>query len=188
MRDRNLQHLAGLGRGGERRVRGFHANVHLLADESHSGIALQHAGQQTRLAENLETVANAEDQAPAAREFFHRAHHRRKPRNRARAQVIAVGKSAGQQDRVKPVHFFGLMPQEFNRLVENFAERVLGVVVAIRARKHDHTEFHRAESPLSFYFNTRRDNNSPAPRRTGNGAVTVFYAAFHSSLSRWPRI
>src|SRR5580692_3048310 len=40
------------------------------------------------------------------------------------------------------------MPQEFYRLVENFAERVPGIVIAIRPRKHDHTKFHRAESPL----------------------------------------
>ena len=155
MRDRHLQHLAGLGCGGERRVRRFHADVHLAAHKAHSSIPLKHAGQQSRFAENLETVADAEDEAPAAREFFHRAHHRRKPRDRPGAQIIAIRKSAGQQDRVKTVYFFGLVPQEFDRLVENFAERVPGVVIAIRARKHDHPKFHRAESPLAHILSQR---------------------------------
>ncbi len=162
VRDRNLQHLAGGGRGGKRRVRGFHANVHLPADKSHPRVALQHAGEQTRFAKNLKTVADAENQASAAREFFHGAHHGRKSRNRARAQIIAVGKSAGQQDRVKAVYLFGLMPQEFNRLVENFAERVPGVVIAIRARKHHHTKFHRADSPLAQIL-SQREVRFPVP-------------------------
>jgi hypothetical protein len=47
------------------------------------------------------------------------------------------------------------MPQEFNRLVENFAQRVPGVVIAIRARKHNHPKFHRADSPLENILSQR---------------------------------
>jgi hypothetical protein len=42
------------------------------------------------------------------------------------------------------------MPEEFNRLVKNRSERVPSIVVAIRARKHDHAEFHREYSPPDF--------------------------------------
>ena len=50
---------------------------------------------------------------------------------------------------------------------EDFAERVIRVVVAVRARKHDHTKFHRAESPLSKNnFNTARPWIALAGRRT----------------------
>jgi hypothetical protein len=44
------------------------------------------------------------------------------------------------------------MPKEFNRLVKDLAQGVIGVVVAVRARKHDHTEFHRAHAPLMRAF------------------------------------
>jgi hypothetical protein len=44
------------------------------------------------------------------------------------------------------------MPQKFDRLMENLAKGVVRVVVAVRARKHDHPKFHRVESPLNLLF------------------------------------
>ena len=51
-------------------------------------------GQQARFAQNLEAVADAQHQAAGAREALDGAHHRRKSRDGAGAQIIAVGKSA----------------------------------------------------------------------------------------------
>src|SRR5467141_4485712 len=160
VRDRDLQHLAGRGRACERRVRVFDTHVYLPADKAKTGIARKHARQQARFAKNLKAVADAEDKSAGAREFLHRAHHGRKPRNRARAQVIAISKPARQNDGVKTSDLFGLMPQEFNRLVKDLAQGVVGVVVAVRAGKHDHTEFHRASSPLIRAFYHSREAHS----------------------------
>src|SRR5215472_3693666 len=152
VRDRNFQHLAGLCSRGERRVPRFHSNVYLAAHEPHAGVSLQHTRQEARLAQNLETVANAEDKSAAVRELFDRAHNRREARDRARAQIVAVRKTAGQEDRVKAAYLFGLMPEKFNRLVKNLAERVPCIVVAVRARKHDHADFHRECSPPDIWI------------------------------------
>jgi hypothetical protein len=71
------------------------------------------------------------------------------------------------------------MPEEFDRLAENFAQRVPGVVIAIRARKHDHTEFHRAESPLEDILSQRaailplRQRNLNPARNRGPGALDL---------------
>src|ERR1019366_2079310 len=111
--------------------------------------------QKSSLAKNLETVADAEDEAARACEFFDRAHHRGKPCNRAGTQIVAVGKATRQNNRVKTGNLFGLMPEEFDGLVEDLAKRVVGVVVAIRSRKHDHTKSHRAESPLAAILSQR---------------------------------
>src|SRR6266853_4447424 len=161
MRNRHFQHPPGFGLDSERRVRSFDANVYLPADKAQTGVAREHTRQQARLAKNLKAVADAEDKSAGAREFLNRAHHGRKPRNRARAQVIAISKAARQNDGVKTHDLCGLMPEEFNLLMKDLAQGVVGIVVAVRARKHDHTEFHRASSPLIRAFYHSREADSP---------------------------
>ena len=100
-----------------------------------SFIAHHRAGQQPGFAENLETVADAENQAAGTRESIHRFHYRRKARNGAGAQIIAVGEPAGQDDDVAAGEIFGLVPDEFDGLVEDVGDGVVSVVVAIRAGK-----------------------------------------------------
>jgi hypothetical protein len=71
------------------------------------------------------------------------------------------------------------MPQEFDRLMENFVQRVPGVMIAVRAWKHDHTEFHRAESPLAHILAQRaaifplRRRNVCATENQGNRAGEI---------------
>ena len=109
--------------GSERRGRGFHANVHVAADEAQPLVAHQRAGQKPRFAENLEAIANAQHQAARAREARDGIHHRRKTGDGAGAQVVAVRESAGQNDGVEAGEVLRLVPDEFSGLVEDFAER-----------------------------------------------------------------
>ena len=74
-----------------------------LADEAPAGVAHQHARQQARLAQDLEAVADAEHQAAALGMGADRVHDTRARRDRAAAQVVAVGKAAGQHDEVGPL-------------------------------------------------------------------------------------
>ena len=76
------------------------------------GVAHQRARQQSRLGQNLESIADAQHQPAAGRKTLHRLHHRREARNRARAQVVAVGKSARNQHRVHAVQILAVMPEE----------------------------------------------------------------------------
>ena len=57
-------------------------------------------GSRPRLAQHLKAVADAEHQAAVAGERDHRLHRRREARDRAGAQVVAVGEAAWDDDRV----------------------------------------------------------------------------------------
>ena len=60
MGDRAADHLAMAVGAGEDRVRGLDPELHLAADEAEAGVPHENAGEQCRLAEDLEAVADAE--------------------------------------------------------------------------------------------------------------------------------
>jgi len=62
------------------------------------------------LRKDLEAVADAEYHSTTVCEFFDGLHHRRKTRDGAGAQIIAVGKSARQDNGVAIRQIFGLVP------------------------------------------------------------------------------
>ena len=92
--DRDLQDLPGQDVGGDRGLRGLHPQVHDPADEPQRPVPDQRAGQQSRFAEDLEAVADAEDRTTPRREALDLLHHRREPGDRAAPQVVAVAESA----------------------------------------------------------------------------------------------
>src|SRR5262249_44072422 len=75
------------------------------------------------------------------------AHDRRKLGDGSRAQVIAVGESARQNDGVKAGDVGRLVPDKVNRLLQDLVERIESVVVAIRSGEDDNTNFHRVATP-----------------------------------------
>src|SRR5712692_10271436 len=75
MRDVNLEDLALLRGVRERRVRLLDADVHVAADKAQATIAHHGAGEQARLAENLEAVADAQNDAPTLGEFLDGFHY-----------------------------------------------------------------------------------------------------------------
>src|ERR671923_57512 len=85
MFNRHLEHLTLFYGAGKRRVGLFNAQMNLLANKLQAGVAHQGSGQQTRLAENLKSIANAEYQPTAPRELDDALHDRREPRHRATA-------------------------------------------------------------------------------------------------------
>ena len=100
MRHRHADHLAGIVAAGERGVGALDLHVHVTADEFQPGIAHQDARQQTGLAQNLETVADAEHQPARGCEVAHGVHHGRARRDSAAAQIIAIGEAAGHHHEV----------------------------------------------------------------------------------------
>src|SRR5467141_58296 len=150
VRDGNFEDLA-IPRGvGERCVRLLDAHVHVAADEAQAAIAHHRAGEQAGLAQNLEAVADAEYHSAAVCEFFDGLHHRGKTRDGAGAQIIAVGKSAGQNNGVAIRQIFGLVPDEFDRLLLNVADGVERVMVAIGPGENDDSKFHAVAAPCSI--------------------------------------
>src|SRR6267378_1605491 len=150
VRDGDLEDLALLRGVGERSVRLLDADVHVAADEAQAAIAHHRAGEQARFAQNLEAVADAEYHSAAVREFFDGLHHRGKTRDGAGAQIIAVGKSAGQNNGVAIRQIFGLVPDEFDGLPQNVADGVKRVMVAIGPGENDDSKFHAVAAPCSI--------------------------------------
>src|SRR5258708_2775048 len=150
MRDGKLEDLALLRGVGERRFRLLGGNGPVAADEAQAAIAHHRAGEQACFAQNLEAVADTQDHAAALREFFDGLHHRGKPRDGAGAQIVAEGETAGQDDSIAIREIFGLMPDEFDGLLEDVADGVKRVVVAIGPGENDDSKFHAVAAPCSF--------------------------------------
>src|SRR5262249_48175856 len=129
------------------RVGLFDAHVNVATDETETGVAHHGAGKQAGFAEDLESIADAEDHAAGVGELFNGLHDGRKARNGAGTQIVAVGEAAGQNDCSPVGEIFGLVPDDLDGLLQNLADGVEGVVIAIRAGKDYDSEFHRVVTP-----------------------------------------
>ena len=133
---------------GERRVRRLHPQMQVAADVSLACVAHQRAGQQPRLAQNLESVAYAHHQSARVGKLPHALHDRRKARDRPGPQVVAIGKSARDQDCVAAFQVVRLMPQIRHRRAHHRAECVVRILIAVGTGKHQNAELH--SSRLAF--------------------------------------
>src|SRR3984885_1844228 len=144
--DRDREALAGLARPGERADRADHVELDLAKDELQREVGQQRTGQELRLAQDLEAVADPEHEPALARERLDLGHHRGKACDRPRAQVVAVGEAARDDHRIDPLEVVIGVPQE-----HGFADarRCLeGIDVVAGAGEADDPELH-AGSPVS---------------------------------------
>lgn len=102
-------------------------------------VADERAGQEVRLAQDLEAVADAQDgQASSglAHDFTHDGGGRG---DRAAAQVVAVGEAAWDHDRVHAVQVGVLVPQGHGLRTRDF-HRAGGIAVIEGAREGDDSD------------------------------------------------
>src|SRR5580700_4623539 len=144
MRNGNFQYLTLLRGASEGSVGGFDADVHLAAEIAQALVAHHRAGKKPCFEQDLEAVADSEDQTSGTREAVHGFHYRRKSRNRPGAQVIAIGEAARENYDVAAGKIFGLVPDEFDGLMDDGGDGVVSVFIAIRTGKLHHSEFHRS--------------------------------------------
>jgi len=114
----------------------------MAADEAEAGVAHHGAGEKAGFEQDLETVADAEDEAAVFCEFGNGIHHGREAGDGTGAEIVAVGEAAGEDDGVAILQIFGLVPDEFDGLLEDVADGVEGVVVAVGPGKDYDSEFH----------------------------------------------
>ena len=150
VRDWHFQDLALLRGVRKRCVRLLDANVNVAADISQAAVAHHCAGEKARFAENLEAIANSQDHAAALGESLDGLHHWRKTRDGAGAQVIAEGKTAGQDDGIAVRQIFRLVPDEFDGLPQGVPDGVKSVVIAIGPGKNNDSKFHAVAAPCSL--------------------------------------
>ena len=171
VRDRHAQHLSPRRTGGERRVGLLDPDVHVLAVKLQVAVAEHRAGEESRLAENLEAVADAQDRAAGSDEVADGGHHRREPGDRAGAQVVAVREAARQHHDVGAVEARLLVPDELRLLPEHVLHGVIRVVIAVGSWKNDDAEFH-GQLPVAGY----QFPSQPFPVRkpeTGTGNYSI---------------
>jgi hypothetical protein len=106
------------------------------ADEADAGIAHQCAGQQARFGQDLEAVAHAQHRHAAPGRFDHGLHDRRTRRHGARAQIVAIGKPAGNGDEIKAFGQAGVaVPHAVHRAAADLFHCHRHVAVAVRSGK-----------------------------------------------------
>ena len=78
-----------------------HLQIDRRAQEGETPVLLQRAGQQVGFGEHLKAVADADHRAAGGGERRNRRHDRREAGDRPRAQVVAMGETPGEHDRIK---------------------------------------------------------------------------------------
>src|SRR3984885_4361988 len=129
----------------ERSLRVLDPDMLHFADEAQLRIAHQNAGQKAGLAQDLEAIADAKHQSAARRVIADRSHDRRSRRDRAAAQIIAVGESTRQDDQIDTRRqlVFG-MPDDCGLGARGLTKRARDVAFAINSRKQDDRRSHGA--------------------------------------------
>src|SRR5713226_1003515 len=147
MRDGNLEDLALLRGVGERRVRLFHADVDMSADETQAAVAHHSARKQAGFEQNLKAIADPKNHAAVPGKLPDRFHHRRKACDGSGAQIIAVREAARQNDGVAIREVLRLVPDKFDGLFQDVPEGIKRVVVAIGPGEDDDSKFHVVVTP-----------------------------------------
>ena len=149
MSDRDAKQLTLRHEIGVRCIRRLRTQIKKLTQILQSNIAKQRARQQSSLRKDLEPITNAKDEATLSGKIGYGLHDRREFRQGARAQVITIRKSTGQDHGIESLQRGVLMPDEFNRLSNHGFDGVITIVFTIRARKNDDTKFHKVISLAS---------------------------------------
>ncbi len=142
MGDGDAENLAGRDGASKGGVGGGGAQVDLAADELEIAVADEGAGEQAGFDEDLEAVADAEDETAGGGEFVDGVHDGGEVGDGAAAEVVAIGEAAGENDGIDAAKRGGVVPDEFRGLREIVGDRVLSIVVAVASGKDDHAKFH----------------------------------------------
>ena len=104
-------------------------------------------GKQSRLAQNLEAIADAEHQPAAPGMGPHRIHDRRPRSDGAAAQIVAIGKAAGNDHEIGAGRQRGVGVPHHGRFgARHKPERARHVALAIDAGEDDDGGFHGSRS------------------------------------------
>src|SRR5450759_115045 len=148
VRDRDAQDLPLVRRGGPWSIDGLDPDVHEAADELQADVAHDGPGEEPRLHQDLEPVADADDHATALGELLHRAHHGREARHSTGPQVIPVREPAGQHQAVVSRDIRAAVPHVIDVLLEHAFQDIVAVVVAVRPGKDDDPEPHQTSTSI----------------------------------------
>src|SRR5262249_48883766 len=153
-----------------------------FADEAERPVPDEGARQETRLAEDLEAVADPEHGPAGACVLRDRSHDRRAARHRAAAEVVTVGEAARQDDGVDAAEIAILVPERDRITTEdplNHAERI---PVVERAGERDDAPAHQRRSSSS---STRKSSMTPFASKRSHISRTRALAASRPASRSW---
>src|SRR5258708_24554384 len=140
--DRHSNDLAFRTLGRERDVRSLDHEVGPFAAILERSIADQCPGQDPGLAKNLEAVADAPHEPAPIRELSDLLHDRGKACHRAGAAVVAVSKTAGQDDTVAAFEVGILVPQVLELRADDLVDDPTAVAIRPCPREDNDPELH----------------------------------------------
>ncbi len=142
MGDRQGDVLAEVVVAAEGQVVAFDAEGRSIADEVQSGIAGEGSGEESSLGQDLEAVADAEDGFTGVGMVDSGAQGGGEAGDRTAAQVVAVAKSAGNDDDIDVTEIAVLVPDHLGGLAEEALGDPLDVAIAVGAGEDDDAKFH----------------------------------------------
>jgi hypothetical protein len=148
--DGDGQHFAFVASVRKRRVVALHSHVYGLADIFQPDVAHQRSRQQSGLTQNLEAIADAENQPAAIRELADRFHDWRKFRDRPSPEIVAKSESSGDNNGVTVLQVMRIMPEESDGLFRNVRDSPVGIVIAVGTGENNDAEFHRKPFPKTI--------------------------------------
>ncbi|HEY5744156.1 MAG TPA: hypothetical protein VIS99_16645, partial [Terrimicrobiaceae bacterium] len=143
----------------KRTIMSFDTNVNMFANKVESAVSNQGAGEQTRLAQYLEAVANADHRAARGGEASYRTHDGREASNCSTAEIISVGKPSWYHHSVKSGKGRFLVPEILGTDTLDRVDGVNTVLVTVRSRKLKNSKFHFGRG-LDFQLPLRGDLES----------------------------
>ena len=148
VRNRDIDHRAGIIPRGIVTVRRRHAQWNCAANVFQACVAQQGTGQQTRFGQHLKAVADAHDIAATLRMGRHFATNRRVRRNRAAAQIIPVREPTGNADNIDPVGQAGIFMPDHRHFGTDRLKSHRQIAVTVRTRKNDDRCVHQPISTV----------------------------------------
>src|SRR5438105_6767175 len=146
MVDRQVQYLPRRCSRREHRPCAVDPDLDRAAQELQARVLLQGTGEQAGLSEDLETVADAQHRPACLCELADGTHQRAEPGDGARAQIVAVGEAAREDDGVDVAQGVVAVPQQLG-LTAGGTDGFDHVVLAVRARKDDDADVHYVAPP-----------------------------------------
>src|SRR5437016_10240246 len=139
----------------------------ILTNKSERPVAQHRAGQEPGFEQDLKAVTDAQHHPAMVGKMLHRPHDRREPGDGPGPQIIAVRKSAWQDDCVQAIEGCLLVPDFPNLLAKNVGEHMHAVVIAVGAWKDDNSDVHLylvLLRPLRSAISTTRGEGLPRLR------------------------
>src|SRR5690606_31213373 len=106
-------------------------------------------GQQMRLGEYLEAVADAKNRTANAREFLDRRHHRREASDGSCPERVPIGEAAGEHNRIDSPEGGFAKVDHLGIHTDIVVQRADRVVISVAAVKPDHRDSGSAHAVTS---------------------------------------